>query len=130
MWVLTGLFCLRIVGQPLAAVAHLPGLPAYDAWQGSSLPYPILLATQLGIVAWQCRTTSAVGAGTVRWCRPLGRWLLVASCLYGAIMAARLVLGATILRDVTWFARPVPTVFHLVLAAYLGIYGHLHLRRG
>ena len=130
LWVLTGLFFMRIVGQPLAAVAGVPGLPAFDAWQGSALPYPILLISQLGIVAWQCRTTWAVGAGTVRWRRPLGRWLLVASCLYGAIMAARLVLGATVLRDGTWSARPVPTVFHLVLAAYLGIYGHLHLRHG
>ena len=60
----------------------------------------------------------------------LGRWLLAASCLYGAIMAARLVLGATILRDVPWFARPVPTVFHLVLAAYLGVCGRLHVRHG
>lgn len=130
LWALTGLFFLRIVGQPLAGVADVPGLPAFDVWQGSALPYPILLAFQLGIVAWMVRTTRLVAAATVRWRRPLGGWLLAASCVYGAIMAARLVLGVTVLREVTWFARPVPTVFHLVLAAYLGIYGHLHLRHG
>jgi hypothetical protein len=124
---LTGLFCLRIVGQPLAGLG-VAGLPPFDAWHSGALPYPFLLASQLAIVAWMAWTTRSVAAAAVRWRRPLGGWLLAASCLYGAIMVARLVLGATILRDVTWFARPVPTVFHLVLAAYLGIYGHMHLR--
>ena len=130
LWVLTALFCLRVAGQPLAALGAVPGLPPFDAWHSGALPYPALLAVQLAIVAWLVRTTRAVGAVTVRWRRPVGRWLLAASCLYGGIMVARLVLGATILRDVPWFARPVPTVFHLVLAAYLGVYGRLHLRRG
>jgi len=34
------------------------------------------------------------------------------------------------LRDERWFASPVPTVFHLGLAAYLFVYGHLHARHG
>ena len=130
LWVLTALFCLRVAGQPLAALVAVPGLPPFDAWHSGALPYPALLVAQLAIVAWLVRTTRAVGAVTVRWRRPVGRWLLASSCLYGGIMAARLVLGVTILRDVPWFARPVPTVFHLVLAAYLGVYGRLHVRRG
>ena len=130
LWALTALFCLRVAGQPLAALVTVPVLPPFDAWHSGALPYPVLLATQLAIVVWLIRTTRAVSAGTVRWRRPLGRWLSAASCLYGAIMAGRLVLGATILHDVPWFARPVPTFFHLVLAAYLGIYGGLHLRHG
>ena len=130
MWALTALFCLRVVAQPLAAVAQVPGLPPFDAWHSGALPYPVLLATQIAIVAWLVRTTRAVGSATVRWRRSAGAWLVAASCIYGATMLARLVLGATLLRDEPWFARPVPTVFHLVLAAYLGIYGRLHLRLG
>lgn len=130
LWVLAALFCLRVVAQPLAALGAVPGLPPFDAWHSGALPYPVLLATQFAIVAWLVRTTRAVGAATVRWRRSLGRWLLAAACLYGAIMAARLLLGMTILGEVAWFARPVPTVFHLVLAAYLGLYGRLHLRHG
>jgi hypothetical protein len=122
-------FWLRIVGQPLGALG-VPGLPPFDVWHSGALPYPLLLASQLAIGAWMVSVNRSVAAATVRWRRPAGRWLLAASCLYGAIMLARLVLGATILRDVTWFARLVPTVFHLVLAAYLGIYGHLHWRHG
>ena len=33
-------------------------------------------------------------------------------------MAVRLVLGATLLGYERWFASPLPTFFHLVLAAY------------
>lgn len=130
LWALTALFCLRVVGQPLAAVAPVAGLPPFDAWHSGALPYPVLLVTQLAIVAWLVWTTRAVHSGTVRWRRAVGAGLVGLSCVYGGAMAARLVLGATFLRDVPWFARPVPTVFHLVLAAYLGIYGRLHLRKG
>ena len=130
LWALTALFCLRVVAQPLAAVALVPGLPPFDAWHSGALPYPVLLATQVAIVAWLVRTTHAVRSATVRWRRSAGRWLVAAACVYSATMLARLMLGATLLRDVPWFARPVPTFFHLVLAAYLGVYGRLHLRHG
>jgi hypothetical protein len=50
--------------------------------------------------------------------------------VYGMTMLTRLLLGATVLREVRWFASPVPTVFHLVLAGYLFIYGRVHYRYG
>jgi hypothetical protein len=43
-------------------------------------------------------------------------------------MFMRLLLGATVLREARWFASPVPTAFHLVLAAYLFVYGRFHYR--
>lgn len=130
LWALTALFCFRVVAQPLAAVASVPGLPPFDAWHSGALPYPVLLATQVAIVAWLVRTTRAVGSATIRWRRSAGAWLAAGAAVYGAAMTARLVLGATLLRDESWFARPVPTFFHLVLASYLGVYGVLHLRQG
>ena len=39
-------------------------------------------------------------------------------------MFLRLLLGATVLSDVRWFASPLPAFFHLVLATYLLIYTH------
>jgi hypothetical protein len=45
-------------------------------------------------------------------------------------MLARLVLGATVLSSQRWFARPLPTIFHIVLATYLLLCGHYHLRFG
>ena len=47
--------------------------------------------------------------------------------LYFAVMLVRLVLGPHgAERTVRWFASPIPTVFHLVLAAFVLVYGHFH----
>jgi hypothetical protein len=50
--------------------------------------------------------------------------------LYFAAMVARLILGLTMLSDLRWFASPIPTVFHLVLATSLPLYGHFHYVHG
>ena len=50
--------------------------------------------------------------------------------LYAMTMLTRLMLGATVLRDDRWFGSPVPTFFHLGLAGYLFVFGHLHARQG
>ena len=49
------------------------------------------------------------------------------ACFTG--MLGRLILGATIMKGQRWFASPVPTLFHLVLAADLIVYGHFHFRQ-
>jgi hypothetical protein len=41
-------------------------------------------------------------------------------------MLVRLILGLTVLSGQRWFASPVPTLFHLVLAAYVLLFGHFH----
>lgn len=46
--------------------------------------------------------------------------------LYFLTMFARLVLGLTVYRGIRWFASYIPTVFHLVLASWLLLYGHYH----
>jgi hypothetical protein len=48
--------------------------------------------------------------------------------VYFAVMLWRLILGATILRGHWWFARPLPTVVHLALGAFLLVYGRYHMR--
>ena len=41
-------------------------------------------------------------------------------------MLARLLLGFTLLTHVRWFASPLPAFFHLVLAAYVLLFGYVH----
>ena len=60
----------------------------------------------------------------------LGRVILLLGSLYFTGMLGRLILGATIMDGQRWFASPVPTVFHLVLAAYLIAFGHFHFSQG
>jgi hypothetical protein len=55
--------------------------------------------------------------------------MLVLGGLYFATMLVRLVLGLTVLSTSRWFSSVLPTMFHLVLASYLLLYGHFHFRR-
>ena len=50
---LTLLFALRVAGQALVAFFDVGWLPPMEAWYSGLLPYPILLPTQLAILAVQ-----------------------------------------------------------------------------
>jgi hypothetical protein len=56
--------------------------------------------------------------------------MLVFGGLYFATMLVRLVLGLTVLSTNRWFSSILPTIFHLVLASYLLVYGHFHFLHG
>lgn len=122
------LFALRVTAQLVQYATPTRLLPPFDAWQGSGLSYPVLLASQLLILV-----AMAWGAGAVhRRARPrkrVGRWLVVLGAVYFGSMSARLVLGLTVFADIAWFAKPLPAVFHLALAGYVLTLGHYHLRR-
>jgi len=126
LWLLTGLFALRVVAQPAALIFDDGFLPSFDSWHGGLLPYPVLLSTQLLILGWLARTAWRFGAHAVTPNRSAGRLLLVVGCLYFAVMSVRLLLGATVLGEVRWFASPLPAFFHLVLAMYLLLVGYFH----
>jgi len=130
LWILAGLFALRVAAQPLALFVDSPVLPRFESWHGGVLPYPLLLATQLLILAWLLLTARRVSRAALKPSRKSGRLLLAIASVYGVTMLTRLLLGATLLSDERWFASPVPTTFHLVLASYLFVCGHYHYRHG
>lgn len=117
--VLTVVFALRVTGQVVQRWAPVSFLPAFDDWQGSGLPYPVLLAFQVSIVVLAVAVTLRMARGS----RLIGkRWIvpvLLAGVVYFTVMFARLILGFTAFSDTTWFNRPVPSAFHLVLATQL-----------
>jgi len=127
---LTGVFAGRVVAQPLALIVTADALPRFDTWHSGALPYPVLLGSQIAILGWMLRTARGVGTTGAPPKRSAAAWFLTAGAVYAFGMLCRLVLGATLLRDVHWFASPLPTVFHLGLAAYLLTYGHFHLQHG
>jgi hypothetical protein len=124
----TALFALRAAAQLVQYASPTRFLPPFDAWQGSGLAYPLLLASQLLILV-----AMAWGAGVVyrraRVRRSVGRWLVVLGGLYFGSMSVRLALGLTVLSDLAWFAKPLPALFHVVLAGYVLTLGHYHSRR-
>ena len=117
--VLTLAFALRVTGQAVQRWAPVSFLPVFDDWQGSGLPYLVLLAFQVAIVVLAVVVTIRMSRGR----RLIGqRWIvpvLSAGVVYFTVMFARLILGFTVLSDTTWFNRPIPSAFHLVLATQL-----------
>lgn len=128
LWLLAGLFALRVVAQPLATVTGWRLLPPFAAWQSGALPYGVLLTTQVLLLGWMAWTAREVGAGRLVAARRIGRRLAAIAAVYGTVMSARLLLGATAFRGHWWLDAPLPTVFHLVITTYLAVLAHHHLR--
>ncbi|MET0212114.1 MAG: hypothetical protein ABW292_03880 [Vicinamibacterales bacterium] len=130
LWILFALFTLRVIAQPLALVVESAALPRFESWHSAALPYGVLLSSQililvaLGWTAWRFTT------GNVAPRQAKGKLALALGTVYSLAMVLRLVLGATVLSHVRWFASPLPTVFHLVLAGYLLVYGRFHYLHG
>jgi chromate transport protein ChrA len=128
LWSLMALFCLRVTGQLVQALAPLQVLPAFEHWQGSRLPYPVLLGAQLVIVGIMVRVALRFSRGRVSPSRRLGTALLAIGVLYFVVMALRLMLGLSVLSHLPWFAKVIPAFFHLVLAGYILVVGAYHWR--
>ena len=123
----TMLFGLRVAAQLVQYASPTRFLPPFDAWQGSGLEYPVLLLGQVVILPAMASGAVAVRHGA-RARKSVGNWLVVLGVVYFGAMSARLVLGLAMLADVAWFAKPLPALFHMVLAGYVLTLGHYHRR--
>jgi len=127
LWLLAVLFLLRVLAQFVQVVAPVGWLPPLEAWQGSGLPYGILLLAQAEFLIAMALALWAVHRDAIAPTRWAWRFCLIVGAAYFAVMALRLVLGLTLFGDVTWFAAVLPTLAHLVLASFLFAFG-LYLR--
>ncbi len=121
-------FLGRVAGQFIQVVAPVEFLPPLERWQGSNLPYPALFAAQVGIlvlIAWVYRR---VAAGRRVMSPRMAGPVIALGAVYFGVMAIRLVLGLTVMADIKWFASPIPTSFHLVLATTVMVIG-IHARK-
>jgi hypothetical protein len=130
LWAVFALFLFRVAAQPLALVAPARSLPDFEAWHSAAIPYPALLATQIAILAVLGWTAWRFSRGRLTPHRTTGHVAIAIGALYFSVMVLRLLLGLTMLADVRWFASPLPTVFHLVLAWGVIAYGLAHSRAG
>ena len=55
-----------------------------------------------------------------------GKILWVLGLIYLVTMGIQLVVGLVIAPNHFWFGATLPTVFHLVLAAFVMVYGQFH----
>jgi hypothetical protein len=130
LWLLLALFAFRVAAQPAALVLEDSFLPSFESWHGGVMPYGVLLASQLLILAALGWCSWRFTAGDVVPRHRLGVAGLTFGGLYFGIMALRLILGLTLFSDQRWFASRIPTLFHLVLAAFVMLFGHFHYVHG
>ena len=128
MSMLTALFVLRVCAQLLQALYPVGWVPEFEAWQSGALPYPVLLAGQLGIIGLMSFVLHRVRNGNIRARLWKYRVCLVFGGAYFVVMAFRWLAGLTFLADQVWFAKSLPAFFHLVLASFILLLG-LHIRR-
>ena len=126
LWILLSLFALRVLGQLLVVAGVAPFLPPMDEWQSGLLPYPLLLASQILILA-------VLGAVCLQFTRGTGyfvkrrTWLGTSLWIAGWLYALAMIVRYVVLRR-----DAIPVVFHVVLASFLLVlaYHHRRLRSG
>ena len=127
LWLFSGLFGVRVVGQLLVRTRRPGWLPPTEEW--NLTPYHLLLPVQiaiLGLMSWIDVAFSA-GDGPPVDARPgLGEGVLVFSYVYAGVMVARYVVRMAMRPGARWFGSTIPIVFHLVLASYLFVFGSFH----
>lgn len=128
LWGLTLLFLLRVLGQMLVAFFQVPFLPPMPHWYSGLLPYPLLLPSQLLILALQVKINRDLAQGRGWFQRPrprLGLGLQYFSYGYAIVMVLRYGITMALYPDRRWLGEgTIPVVFHWVLAAYLWLWGH------
>lgn len=115
-----------MIAQLLQRRLGLSFLPPFEAWQSGALPYWALLTAQILIVVFLTRVAWSFSAGTVTPSSRSARLWLVPGSVYLAVMVTRFVLGQTLLDGHTWFDRPLPSAFHIVLATFMIVAGLYH----
>jgi hypothetical protein len=124
LWLFSGLFLVRVVGQLVVRWRAPRWLPPMEQW--NLTPYQLLLPSQLiilAVMAWIDASFSA-GAGLPVTPRPAFGWVVLAfAAVYAGAMVARYVVRMAQRPEERWFGGTIPIVFHWVLAAYLVVYG-------
>ncbi len=130
MWLLLGLFVLRVVGQMLVAFFGVSFLPPMGEWSSGLMSYPILLPVQWVIIALLTAICVDVSHGRGVFARPSRRaGVLLArfSVIYFASMIVRYVITMTAHPERRWLHGTIPIGFHMVLASYLFLFSRYHL---
>ena len=123
MWLLLGLFVLRVIGQALVAFLDVQFLPPMEAWYSGLMPYEVLLPSQMVIVALMAKISLDFTRGRGFFFRD-HRFFATAWLWFGCVYLAAMVARALFLWD-----HPIPIVFHWVLAAFVITVGISHRRR-
>jgi len=124
--ILSSLFGFQVLAQFVQAWHPVDFLPPYSVWHSGALPYGLLVGVQGVILAACLRIVWGIFKGRLVPSVQKGKILFALGNIYLFGMCARLMVGLTIAPDHYWFGATLPTVFHLVLASFVILYGRIH----
>jgi hypothetical protein len=118
-------FALRVAGHLIVVLAAPAWLPAESEWRSGVVPYSLLLAAQLAILAVLVLVVRDVGRGAGRFSAPPPAFavpLLVLSGVYFAVMVIRYPISRLLRPEWGWLGQTIPIALHLALAAGLYVF--------
>jgi sterol desaturase/sphingolipid hydroxylase (fatty acid hydroxylase superfamily) len=113
------LFFFRVAAQVIQYMTPVTWLPSFNQWQSGALPYPILLSFQVVILIWGASTVRNIINRKLQASSVKATILLVIGGVYFLTMLFRLLAGQTFASGYFWLDALLPTLFHIVLAAFL-----------
>lgn len=116
---LTLLFALRVAAQAVQRWSPVDGLAPFSEFQGSALPYSLLLAIQLLLLALMIAAIVDVEGGPHRRKPRAARVLRWIGCVYMAGSVGRIAVGLTFPDPPVWFTAWIPAIFHVILALFV-----------
>ena len=117
LYLLCGLFAVRVLAQPIAWMLSWEGFFAPARWSSGAIDYSLLLVLQIIVIILMSMGIRLVGQ--VRLSNFLVLVIKILAVVYAVTMFNRLAIGLFFPDAHAWFHYPLPTVFHLVIAAYL-----------
>lgn len=133
LWVLTGLFLGRVLGQIPVAFFNARFLPPMPEWYSGLLPYPVLLPIQIVLLVAMLKINRDISRGQSYFLthRPrVGQCLFWFSILYAAGMLVRYFVAGSLHPERRWLPPgSIPIFFHWILAAYLFTLSHITLKQ-
>lgn len=102
-------------------------LPPFEEFQGSDLPYGILLFSQLIILAAMAHYTWRLRAGTLQPSQGAGMVLAWFGGVYMTVAVSRIAIGLLVPGASHWFTAWIPALLHVVLAAFVVTLAHYHV---
>ena len=124
--ILTGFLGFRVLAQLVQVWHPVDFLPPYKVWHSGALPYGLLVGVQAVILAACLRIVWGQFKRTIAPSPTTGTNMYALGIIYLLGMCTRLIVGLTIAPDHYWFGATLPTVFHLVLASFVILYGRFH----
>lgn len=121
------IFVLRVVSQLVQYMFDLRFFPSFSKLHSGFVSYEILLVMQTIIILIFIKTIYKIYTTRIQLSTKRGYGLIVSGSLYFCFMLFRFIAGLTFLKNVNWFAYPIPSFFHMVLALFLIILGFYFL---